>query len=133
MNVINFFISSKCTLNNNSNNNNFYEYINAKSTTNQKERNIAEDNIIKDTKSLFRFQIYKGIKGKIIRNIRTLFESDEENSYKSVSIGNAFNSFYNEYESNGGKDKTQSIEEYLDEIRPCLSNTIKLMADRKFS
>ena len=125
MNVINFFISSKCTLNNNSNNNNFYEYINAKSTTNQKERNIAEDNIIKDTKSLFRFQIYKGIKGKIIRNIRTLFESDEENSYKSVSIGNAFNSFYNEYESNGGKDKTQSIEEYLDEIRPCLSNTIK--------
>ena len=125
MNVINFFISSKYTLNNNSNNNNFYEYINAKSTTNQKERNIAEDNIIKDTKSLFRLQIYKGIKGKIIRNIRTLFESDEENSYKSVSIGNAFNSFYNEYESNGGKDKTQSIEEYLDEIRPCLSNTIK--------
>lgn len=125
MNVINFFISSKCTLNNNSNNNNFYEYINAKSTTNQKERNIAEDNIIKDTKSLFRLQIYKGIKGKIIRNIRTLFESDEENSYKSVSIGNAFNSFYNEYESNGGKDKKQSIEEYLDEIRPCLSNTIK--------
>ena len=125
MNVINFFISSKCTLNNNSNNNNFYEYINAKSTTNQKEKNIAEDNIIKDTKSLFRLQIYKGIKGKIIRNIRTLFESDEENSYKSVSIGNAFNSFYNEYESNGGKDKTQSIEEYLDEIRPCLSNTIK--------
>ena len=125
MNVINFFISSKCTLNNNSNNNNFYEYINAKSTTNQKERNIAEDNIIKDTKSLFRLQIYKGIKGKIIRNIRTLFESDEENSYKSVSIGNAFNSFYNEYESNGGKDKTPSIEEYLDEIRPCLSNTIK--------
>ena len=125
MNVINFFISSKCTLNNNSNNNNFYEYINAKSTTNQKERNIAEDNIIKDTKSLFRLQIYKGIKGKIIRNIRTLYESDEENSYKSVSIGNAFNSFYNEYESNGGKDKTQSIEEYLDEIRPCLSNTIK--------
>ena len=125
MNVINFFISSKCTLNNNSSNNDFYEYINAKSTTNQKERNIAEDNIIKDTKSLFRLQIYKGIKGKIIRNIRTLFESDEENSYKSVSIGNAFNSFYNEYESNGGKDKTQSIEEYLDEIRPCLSNTIK--------
>ena len=127
MNVINFFISSKYTLNNNSNNNNFYEYINAKSTTNQKERNIAEDNIIKDTKSLFRLQIYKGIKGKIIRNIRTLFESDEENSYKSVSIGNAFSSFYNEYESNGGKDKTQSIEEYLDEIRPCLSNTIKTL------
>ena len=114
-----------CTLNDNSNNNNFYEYINAKSTTNQKERNIAEDNIIKDIKNLFRLQIYKGIKGKIIRNIRTVFESDEENSYKSVSIGNAFSSFYNEYESNGGKDKTQSIEEYLDEIRPCLSNTIK--------
>ena len=42
-----------------------------------------------------------------------------------MSIGNAFSSFYNEYEKNGGKDKTQSIEEYLDEIRPCLSNTIK--------
>ena len=60
----------------------------------------------------------------MLRDIRTLFESDEEDYYEPVRLGNAFSSNYIEYESRGDKDKTLSIEEYLDKIRPYLSNII---------
>ena len=100
-NLIKFYINSKYTLKANNNNNNdknknnnnnhnknknkninnnkkiiiFYEYIKAKSTENQVERNIAKVNKIKDIRNLFRLKKYKGksIKDKIIRNTRTLF------------------------------------------------------------
>ena len=39
-------------------------------------------------------------------------------------IGNAFSSNYIEYKSNGDKDKTLSIKDYLDEIKPYLSDII---------
>ena len=80
--------SNKNINNNNNNNKNknknininnkiiiFYEYIKAKSTENQVERNIAKDNKIKDIRNLFTLKKYKGksIKDKIIRNTRTLF------------------------------------------------------------
>ena len=60
----------------------------------------------------------------MIRHIRTIFESHEKNYYKLARFGNGFCSNYIEYESNGDKDKTLSTEEYLDKIRPYLSNTI---------
>ena len=47
--------------------------------------------------------------GKILRDIGTLLESDNEDYYKPIRIGNAFSSNYIEYESNGDKDKTLSI------------------------
>ena len=46
---------------------------------------------------------YKGL-----RDIRTLFES-EEGCYEPLRIGSAFDNNYIEYESNGDKDKTLSI------------------------
>ena len=46
---------------------------------------------------------------RLLRYIRTLYESDEEDYYKLIRTGNAFSSNYNEYESNGVKDKTLSI------------------------
>ena len=86
---------------------------------------INEDNIIKDIRKLFRKNKKDDdIKDKIIRHIKTLFESDKESYYKLGSIGNGFDSNYIEYESNGDKNKTLSTEEYLDKIRPYLSNTI---------
>ena len=47
--------------------------------TNQIERNIAKDNIIKDIRNLFRLKKKRdnSIKVKIIRDTRTLFGSDE--------------------------------------------------------
>ena len=50
--------------------------------------------------------------------------------YKSVRTDNAFSSFYVEYESNSGKGKTQSIEEYINEIRPYWSNMTKNLKTR---
>ena len=39
-----------------------------------------------------------------------------------IRIDNTFSSNYIEYENSRDKDKTLSIEEYLDNIRPYLSN-----------
>ena len=62
-----------------------------------------------------------------IKNIfdleNNLFKSEESN-YKPVKIGNAFRSNYIEYKSNGDKDKTLSIKDYLDEIKPYLNDII---------
>ena len=84
----------------------------ANHTTNQIERNIAEDNLIRDIRNLFRLEKKKdkGSKGKVLRDIRTLFESAEEDSYKQMRTGSAFSGNYIEYESNRDKDKTRSIE-----------------------
>ena len=60
----------------------------------------------------------------MVRDIRTLFELDEDDYYKPIKTGNAFNSNYIEYESNGDKDKSLSVKEYLNKIRPYLSNMI---------
>ena len=60
--------------------------------------------------------------GSLLRDIRTLFESDEEDYYKLIRIGNAFSDNYIEYESNGDQEKSSSIKKYLDKIRPCLSD-----------
>ena len=48
-------------------------------------------------------------------------EKDHYNPIKTVS---AFNNNYIQYESIGDKDKNSSIKEYIDIIRPYLSDTI---------
>ena len=88
---------------------------------NQGENNIAEENIIKNSRSLFQLKAKKDnvIKDKTIRNIRMVVESVEEDYYKTIWIGNAFSrivmlmlmlmhsmvmlSVYFEYKSNGEK------------------------------
>ena len=52
-----------------------------------------------------------------------LFKLKEDN-YKPVRIGDAFSGNYIEYKSNGDKDKTLSIKEYIDEIKPYLSDML---------
>lgn len=93
---------------------------------NQIERSIAGDNIIKDIRNLFRLKkkIGNGIKDEALREIRTLFESDEDVYYKPVKIISAFDNNFVGYESNGDKDKALSIGEYLNETKPYLSDMI---------
>ena len=50
--------------------------------------------------------------------MRTLFELDKDDYYKLIRTGNTFRSNYIEYESNSDKDKSLSIKEYLNNIRP---------------
>ena len=64
------------------------------------------------------------IKDKVLRDIRTLFELHEDDYYKPIRTGNASSSNYIEYESNGDKDKSLPVNEYLNKIIPNLSDMI---------
>ena len=65
------------------------------------------------------------IEGRVIKDIMNLFEHEEEEDYyKSVRIGNFWNNYCIEYESDGDRNKTLSIEEYFNKIRPYLQNII---------
>ena len=60
---------------------------------------------------------------KIIRDLRALYEP-EEDYYKTQKVKSGFDDEYIKYESNGDKGKSLSTEEYLNMIRPYLSNII---------
>ena len=51
------------------------------------------------------------IKDKIIRDIRTLFEEQEEDYYKPKRASNIWNNNYIEFESNGDKNRNLSLDE----------------------
>ena len=50
--------------------------------------------------------------------------SIDEDYYKPIITNSTFNNNYIQYESKGNKDKNLSIKEYLDMIRPYLSDII---------
>ena len=54
-----------------------------------------------------------------------MHEKDHENYYKSVRVSNFWSKNFSEYKSNGDRNKTLSVEEYLNRIRPCLKDIIK--------
>ena len=64
----------------------------------------------------------KVIKARILRDIENLFEHEEENYCKPVRVNNFRRNNYIEYESNSDKNKTLSVEEYLNKIRPFLKD-----------
>ena len=65
----------------------------------------------------------KAIKNRVIRDIRNLFDhEDAENYYKPVRVGNFWSKNCIEYESSGDRNKTLSVEEYLNKIRPYLKD-----------
>ena len=78
---------------------------------------------IKNVRNLFRQEKEtKVIKGRILRDISNLFEhEEEENYYKPVRV-TIWSNNYIEYESNGDRNKTLSVEDYLNRIRPYLKN-----------
>ena len=75
---------------------------------------------IKDIRDHFREEKEtKTIKDRIPRVIKNVFEhEEEENSYKPVRENNFRSNNYIEYESNGDRNKTLSVEKYLNKIRP---------------
>ena len=66
----------------------------------------------------------EAIKDRVKRDIRNLFEHEQEDYYKPVRVGNFWSNNYTEYESNSDRNKTLSIEEYLNKIRPYLKHFI---------
>ena len=92
----------------------------------RKEQNNAA---IEDIRNLIRLNKWvKGIKDIVLRNIKNLFENEkeEENYYKPVRVNknNFQTNNYIEDKSNGDKNKLLLIEEYFNEIRPCLKDII---------
>ena len=61
---------------------------------------------IKDTRNIFRLK-------KENEGIKDICEHEEEDYYKPVRVGNFWNNIHNEHESNGDRNITLSIEEYL--------------------
>ena len=61
-------------------------------------------------------------KGRDVKNLFNL--SINEDYYEPIKINDAFNRNYIEYESKGDKNKTLSIKEYLNMIRPYLRDII---------
>ena len=70
----------------------------------KKEKNCTA---IKDIRNLFRLEKEtKAIKDRILRDIKSLFEHEEETYYKPVKVSNFLSNNYIEYESNGDRNKT---------------------------
>ena len=87
------------------------------------ERNLPEleENLFKTKK----YYDYDHIEYRGIRNVRDLFDlSIDEDYYKPIIARSAFNSSYIQYESKGDKGKNLSIKEYLNIIKPYLSDII---------
>ena len=75
-----------------------------------------EDKKINDICALFET-------GEENEDIRTLFKQ-EEDYYKPKRISNFWKNIYNEYESNGDKNRNLSLDEYLNKIEHYLRNII---------
>ena len=66
----------------------------------------SEDNIVTDLRNFFQvLKRHEAIKDKIIRDIRTCFEEEEECYCKPVRLRNFCSNIYIEYGSNNGKVK----------------------------
>ena len=78
----------------------------------------------------------EAITDKIIRDIKNLFKEEEEDFYKEVTVGNFYSNTYTKYESNGDRNKTLSIEKYLNKTRPNLrdiTKCFKSLINQKFT
>ena len=64
------------------------------------------------------------IKNRIINEIRTLFEQQEEDYDKPKRVNNFWNNNYIKHESNGDKNRNLSRDKYLNKIELYLRNTI---------
>ena len=92
----------------------------------EKENKAIKDRILRDIRNVFRLKkVNEAIKDKILRDIRNRFENEkEEDCYKPVRVSNFWRNNYIEYESNGYRNKTLSVEKYLNRIRPYLKDLI---------
>ena len=90
------------------------------------ENNAINNRIIGDIRNLYRLKKEnEAIKNRVIRDITNLFEHKEEgNYYKPVRVGNFWSNNYIGYESNGDRKKRLTVKEYLNKIRPYLTDTI---------
>ena len=79
----------------------------------------------KDLSNLKKYYGHDGTEYREIRDVKNLFDLlVDEGYYKPILINDAFNSNYIEHVSKREKDKTLSIKEYLNMIKPYLVDVI---------
>ena len=91
--------------------------------TKEIRRNLLEleENLFKPKK----YYDYDDTKYQGMTDVKYLFElSIDEDYYKPIITNGAFNNNYIQYKSKGNKDKILTPSEYLDMIRPYLSDII---------
>ena len=91
----------------------------------EKEKNSV--NLVELVNKLNKKEKYKYDRDNLdhhgIRDIENLFDNDNDNDYyKPIFVKSSFKENYKYYESQGDKDKKLSVEQYLDMIKPYLSD-----------
>ena len=93
-----------------------------------KEKQRIDDNLLElviklNKKEKYRYHDCDDLDYHGIRDIENLFDADNnEDYYNPILVKSSFNESYKYYESRGDKDKNLSIEQYLDMIKPYVSN-----------
>ena len=106
-----------------------YEIENKKNLS-DKEKEKIHDNLLElvnklNKKEKSRYYDRDDLYYHGIRDIENLFDADNnEDYYKPILVESSFNESYKYYKSRGDKDKKLSIEQYLDVIKPYLSDLI---------
>ena len=101
-----------------------------KQNLSDKENKEIYDNLVKfvrtlDKKEKFKYHDRNDLDYFRIRDIENLFDNVNDNDYyKPILVKSSFKENYKYYESRGDKDKKLSIEQYLNMIKPYLSNLI---------
>ena len=91
----------------------------------EKKTKKIKDKILRDIRNFFRLKKENEVlKDIIFRDIRHLFDHEEKNYYKPARVSNFWSNNYVEYESKGDRNKTLSVNEYLNRIRTYLKDTI---------
>ena len=79
-----------------------------------------------DEKFLDQKKKLKLLKKEYLEILRIFFhQEEEENYYKLVRVSNFWSNNYIEYESNSDRNKTLSVEEYLNKRRPYITTNLK--------
>ena len=106
---------------------NLYEIKNKKNLSYSKIKEIEENllELEKKFSRLKKYRDYDDAEYKGIRDIWNLFnQSIDKDYYKPIKTNSTFNGNYIKYESNGDKNKNLSAKEYLNMVRPYLSDII---------
>ena len=95
------------------------------------EKEKIDDNLLEllnklNKKDKYKYHDHDDLYYHGIRDTENLFDNIDNNEdyYKPILIKSSFNESYKYYESRGDKDKKLSIEQYLDMIKPYLSDLI---------
>ena len=109
--------------------NELYEIGNEKNLS-DKEKEKIDDNLLElvnklNKKEKYRYHDRDDLDYHGIRDIENLFDNVNDNDYYKPSlVESSFKVNYKYYESRGDKDKKLSVEQYLDMIKPYLSDLI---------